>query len=29
MIFRRSVFLSLGGFDPNLFAYFEDVDLCS
>jgi GT2 family glycosyltransferase len=28
MIVPRSVFLSLGGFDPSFFAYFEDVDFC-
>jgi GT2 family glycosyltransferase len=28
MIVPRSVFLSLGGFDPDFFAYFEDVDFC-
>jgi hypothetical protein len=28
MIVPRSVFLSLGGFDPDFFAYFEDVDYC-
>jgi hypothetical protein len=28
MIVPRSAFLRLGGFDPDFFAYFEDVDLC-
>jgi GT2 family glycosyltransferase len=28
MIMPRLVFLELGGFDPDFFAYFEDVDLC-
>ena len=28
MMMPRSVFLRLGGFDPDFFAYFEDVDLC-
>jgi len=28
MIMPRSVFLQLGGFDQDFFAYFEDVDLC-
>jgi hypothetical protein len=28
MIMPRLVFLKLGGFDPDFFAYFEDVDLC-
>lgn len=28
MMMARSVFLRLGGFDPDFFAYFEDVDLC-
>jgi GT2 family glycosyltransferase len=28
MIVPHSVFLSLGGFDPDFFAYFEDVDFC-
>jgi len=27
MLIKRSVFLDVGGFDPNYFAYFEDVDL--
>lgn len=25
---RRSIFLELGGFDENIFMYFEDVDFC-
>jgi len=28
MIMPRSIFLQLGGFDAEFFAYFEDVDLC-
>jgi GT2 family glycosyltransferase len=28
IIMPRSVFLELGGFDEDFFAYFEDVDLC-
>jgi GT2 family glycosyltransferase len=28
MIMPRSVFLQLGGFDSDFFAYFEDVDIC-
>jgi GT2 family glycosyltransferase len=28
MILPRVVFLKLGGFDADFFAYFEDVDLC-
>jgi len=28
MILPRSVFLGLGGFDIDFFAYFEDVDFC-
>lgn len=28
MIVRRDVFLKLGGFDADFFAYFEDVDFC-
>jgi GT2 family glycosyltransferase len=27
MLIQRSVFLDVGGFDPDYFAYFEDVDL--
>ncbi len=27
MLIRRDVFLSVGGFDPDYFAFFEDVDL--
>lgn len=27
MLIRRDVFLQVGGFDPNYFAFFEDVDL--
>jgi GT2 family glycosyltransferase len=27
MLIRRDVFLTTGGFDPDYFAYFEDVDL--
>lgn len=28
MLVKRSVFLNLGGFDEDFFAYFEDADLC-
>lgn len=28
MLLRRQEMLDLGGFDPNLFMYLEDVDLC-
>lgn len=28
MVVRKDEFLSLGGFDPLYFMYFEDVDLC-
>jgi GT2 family glycosyltransferase len=28
MLMPRSVFIQLGGFDSDFFAYFEDVDLC-
>jgi GT2 family glycosyltransferase len=28
MIMPRSLFLKIGGFDADFFAYFEDVDLC-
>jgi GT2 family glycosyltransferase len=27
MLIRRDLFLEVGGFDPDYFAYFEDVDL--
>jgi hypothetical protein len=28
LMIRRTVFTALGGFDPDYFAYLEDVDLC-
>lgn len=28
MLVRRADFLQLGGFDPNIFLYYEDDDLC-
>ncbi len=28
MLVRKDVFCTLGGFDPDYFAYFEDVDFC-
>jgi N-acetylglucosaminyl-diphospho-decaprenol L-rhamnosyltransferase len=28
MMFRSSVFRTLGGFDPRFFLYFEETDLC-
>ncbi len=28
MMVRKSVFEKIGGFDPNIFMYVEDVDLC-
>ena len=28
MMIPRQIFLNLGGFDPDFFAYFEDVDIC-
>lgn len=28
MLFRRDVFIQLGGFDPDIFMYYEDVLLC-
>jgi GT2 family glycosyltransferase len=28
LLLPRSLFLSLGGFDPRFFLFFEDVDLC-
>jgi hypothetical protein len=28
MLLKREVFADLGGFDPDYFAYLEDVDLC-
>ena len=27
MLIHRDTFLEVGGFDPEYFAYFEDVDL--
>jgi GT2 family glycosyltransferase len=29
MVMRRADFLAVGGFDPGIFMYCEDVDLCS
>lgn len=28
LLVRRSVFMTLGGFDPNIFLFYEDDDLC-
>lgn len=28
MLFRRSIFLDVGGFDERYFLYYEDVDIC-
>lgn len=28
LLVRRELFLSLGGFDPNIFLFYEDNDLC-
>ena len=28
MLIKKETFLKLGGFDPDYFAYFEDLDLC-
>ena len=28
MLMKKETFLNLGGFDPDYFAYFEDLDLC-
>lgn len=28
MLMRKSVFLDFGGFDPDFFMYFEEIDLC-
>ncbi|MBX3650336.1 MAG: glycosyltransferase family 2 protein [Burkholderiales bacterium] len=29
MLFRRDVFVEIGGFDENYFLYYEDVDICA
>ena len=28
MMFRRSAFAQVGGFDPNIFLYYEEMDVC-
>ena len=29
MFFRRSAFEEVGGFDPNIFLYYEEMDICT